>query len=236
VGVKVLAFGGGVQTTALLLLRKEGRVSFDHAVFADTIAERPETYGHLARLQNAGFTYNTVVSKDGPLEDWLWHRSTCIPVLGADWRGHRQCTEKWKIRPINRYLRELGADTLLIGISADEVHRLKPPQEKWVTREWPLVDMGWTRRRCQDYLREGGYIDVPRSACWFCPLQSIGRWRSLQSQHPDLWQRAMLLEKQLNERKGARVYLTGNRLPLSHLDGQMNLDLEGEECEGFCFT
>ena len=44
---RVLSFGGGVQTTAMAILMAQGKITCDEVVFADTGAEKPETYWYM---------------------------------------------------------------------------------------------------------------------------------------------------------------------------------------------
>jgi len=69
----------------------------------------------------------------------------------------RQCTREFKVEPITRKLRELVGlkprqraphyhlVTQFIGLSADEVMRMKPSREHWISHHWPLIDRGMTR-------------------------------------------------------------------------------------------
>ena len=45
--MKILSFGAGIQTTAIAVLIKQGKITVDMAVFADTGGEKPETYWYI---------------------------------------------------------------------------------------------------------------------------------------------------------------------------------------------
>lgn len=88
------------------------------------------------------------------------YRKSYIPAFikgaGMLWR---KCTRDFKITPIIRESRKLGnikrgqktiGVVTWIGISLDEVHRMKPSQKAWIEHRWPLVEMKMSRRR---YLR-----------------------------------------------------------------------------------
>jgi 3'-phosphoadenosine 5'-phosphosulfate sulfotransferase (PAPS reductase)/FAD synthetase len=63
--LRILSFGGGVQTTALAILVAQGKVKADAVVFADTGAERPGTYDYMNSytkplLKESGVEFVTV--------------------------------------------------------------------------------------------------------------------------------------------------------------------------------
>lgn len=246
--ITVLSFGGGVQTTALAVLWARGDVDADACVMADTGGETPETYTHVEKvrawLRRWDRDLEVVRHPGGSLEDWTLQRSTPIPIRTRTAFGHRQCTNKWKIEPVKRWARDRGADqlVLLLGISTDEVRRVKPDRERWVERRYPLLDARLSRADCLDLAREAGLGDPPKSACFYCPLQSMDRWRWLAAEHPDLFARAQLMEHAVNDRRPfPDAFMTGSLVPLRNVprSGAMlpgMSDLEDEECEGTCFV
>ncbi|KKM80843.1 hypothetical protein LCGC14_1335740 [marine sediment metagenome] len=248
----VMSFGAGVQTTALAILAVQGKLDPrpDFAVFADTGGERPETYEHIYRfsewLAERGLPLHIARQRIMPLEEWVLTRSPSIPVfMTPNARGRRQCTVEWKIRPIYYYIRyKLAIRTfdMQIGISSDEIMRMKPARPKYVTNSWPLVDMGLSRTDCFDIIRKAGIKSAGKSACFFCPYQDGKRWVDTRRRYPDLWARAIAMEDTINKRfaeKGdsRQAFLTKLRVPLRMLGEEIPIeDLEGEECEGYCFV
>lgn len=66
---------------------------------------------------------------------------------------------------------------MLLGISAEEQGRVEKEDSapKWLTknieRRYPLMDLGWDRKACQDYiLRRGEPLPIP-SLCRRCPFK-----------------------------------------------------------------
>ncbi len=249
--MKVLSFGGGVQTTALLLLIIKGEVKTDTIIFADTGGELPGTYRWIdmmeARALKAGIPFDRVTTPEGSLYDYVWDRSAAIPVRIGDNEGlgHRQCTRQWKITPILKHARTLTQErplTMQLGISYDEIHRMKDSPDKDVVREWPLIDLKMTRRDCRAIIREEfGDEEPPKSACYFCPMLPASYFRRLASESPDIFEKAAALEDRINVkwRDGKKpAFLTPMGKPLRTLDvGQMNFfSDESAECEGSCFT
>lgn len=113
----------------------------------------------------------------------------------------RQCTTHYKVRPIRRWIRDqraLAAGSpfpagervdVMLGISADEAHRMKPAPEPWMRRRWPLVEHGLRRWDCMQWWAQH-YPERPplaRSACITCPYHSLDYWVRLRDTDPIGW-------------------------------------------------
>ena len=231
----LLSFGGGVNSTALIVwLRKTEPETFRdmHIVFSDTGGELPETYTHLAAfegwLKDNGQKMIRVGRPD-TLEEY------CLETKSTPMSKWRWCTDKWKIRPIQKWAEEnLGETyTQLMGIASDEAHRAKPNQIKGITNRFPLVDQGITRQGCFKILSDAGIRGVAKSGCFYCPLMPSGQFVELKKAHPDLFARAVAMEKN-----------SGNLLkhkPLEDIvgckDKQIGLFGFENECDsGYCMT
>lgn len=256
--MRILSLGAGVQSTALLMLILEGEVQADAAIFADTGWEPRAVYQHLTLLmdtaETAGFSIHVVTA--GESIRTVGKRAEKFGAFdlpyfirnqhGGEGMVRRQCTSNFKIKPIRRKVRELMREngarhvTQLIGISLDEVQRMKPADVKFITHEWPLLDRGWTRNDCQQYLRRRG-IDAPRSACIGCPFHSNHEWRWLRDNSPDEFADAVAFEREV-QAHGLGLYgtpyLHAERVPLDQVDlstredhGQLTF---AAECEGMC--
>lgn len=219
----VLSYGGGVNTSALMVMLVRRRMPFDVAVFADTGAELPETYGYLdiAReyLERHGVELKVVKSKNGTLYDTCKRRRV---VPSKIWRWS---TRDYKVRPIHAFYRSLGTPIReYLGIAYDEIERMKDSREPYIRSEFPLVDWKMTRQDCIRVIKSAHLPVPPKSGCYFCPFQDIPRWRDLHEKHPDLFEKAMKLEEtskhfpeqRLNQHtlKGliGRNFIDGNKL------------------------
>lgn len=190
----VLAFGAGVNSTALaiILVRKRWK---GFAVFADTGTEWPETYEFME-------TFRPILESNGiqfvRLGPEYRSRRYSLPLIEAAEQYRmiplakaRWCTTEYKIRPLQRWCRKMGFDSekdVMIAIAADESHR-QPGKIR------PLVDAGITRTDCVRIITDFGLPIPPKSGCWMCPFQSKVQWRALRLLHPDLFQRALMLEQ-----------------------------------------
>jgi 3'-phosphoadenosine 5'-phosphosulfate sulfotransferase (PAPS reductase)/FAD synthetase len=190
----VLSYGGGINTTALMILLVRKRMPFDEAVFADTGGELPETYKNVkvARryLKRHGIPLRVVRSKNGTLFETCKKRRVIPSQL---WRWS---TRDYKITPIHAYYRSLNSNIHeYLGIAYDEIERIKPSFAPNVTSSFPLVDEKMTREDCVRMIREAGLPVPPKSGCYFCPFNSEDRWKYIWQNHRELYSKAMGLEE-----------------------------------------
>jgi hypothetical protein len=270
VTLRVFSYGGGVQSTACLVLAAQREIDYPTFLFANTgdDSEHPDTIRYvrdvavpwaaergvdvveLARRRQKGDRAGEVETLYGRLTR-PGSRSIGIPVrMGGDGApGTRSCTTDFKIRVIARWLREHGATEADpahtgIGISLDEIHRLnsRKPEGNQVL-EYPLIDRLVTRQDCMNLIERAGLPVPPKSACFFCPFHTLEAWRRLRRETPDLFDRAVHLERLMNERRRElgkdEVYLHRSARPLDDVvgdDQQLVLDVD-DTCEsGFCMT
>jgi len=222
--LRIISFGAGVQTTALAIMNAQGRIEHPTTtlVFADTGGEHPETYAYLRDhllpwAEAHGVTLDVSHQKDGvTLYDYAMKRQM-VPSINNRW-----CTDQFKIRPINAWLRAHGATRqepadMQIGISADEAHRARDAVRRlYVKRRWPLVELGLTRTDCHEIIRAEGLPDPPKSGCWFCPYQATAGWRRLSAEHPALFAQAVALEANAQARN-PKDFLLGGRKSITEL-------------------
>ena len=243
-----LSFGGGVQTTAMLLMPNR---DFDAVVFADTGGEMPETYSYIIAItrpyveKELGIPFVSVKASievggtmQGTLEDY------CLASKKTPSMQMRWCTDRWKIRPIRKWVKEeFGAPaTALMGISVDEAHRVHDPHWSEYTFSYPLIERRITREECRRIIRSHGWPLPPKSGCFYCPFQSPKRWKDLYHTHPDLFWRAEAVER-CNTKYPKFVMLRDGRTLKSFAnglgDGASKLEYfdEGrDECGGSCFV
>ena len=165
----------------------------------------------------------------------------------------RQCTGDYKIAPIRRKVRELlgiagrrspkaPIAEQWIGISLDEVLRMKPSFEPWQINRWPLIEQGMTRLDCLRWLDRHDYPLPPKSACIGCPFHSDDHWRRMRDRDPEAWADAVSVDAAIRTGfRGIRgdVYLHRSAVPLDQVDlstdgDRGQLDLWPNECEGLC--
>lgn len=243
---RFLSLGAGVQSSTLALMIAHGEVeSVDAAVFADTQAEPKAVYDWLDWLEkqlpypvyrvSAGNLLNDVVNRKDNYNP--------IPAYRDGSIGRRQCTWQYKLRPLHKKMRELAGlekgerskgavVTALLGISQDEIFRMKPSQFAWLKNDWPLIDKGMTRGHCLEWMRNKGYPLPPRSACVFCPYKSDDEWRHTKETDADGWRIAVEVDR-LIANYGERLHRSEKPLDAVELT-DLQRDFFGNECEGMC--
>lgn len=208
--MNVLAFGGGTNSTAVLVgWHERGLQPIDAILFADTGNEKPHTYKHIAALapwlKSVGMPPITVVKKGGRAETLEENclRMNMLPSLAYGFNG---CSHKYKIEPQEKFLnnwppsRDLfkagGKVTKLIGYDFAEERRwakAKLEDEKYVYR-FPLVEWEWSRAECVAAIARAGIALPGKSACFFCPASTKPEIDDLKKSYPLLFHRALALE------------------------------------------
>ena len=238
--MNILSLGAGVQSTTLLMLAAQGELPpLDAAIFADTGWEPQNVYRHLERLdqevaQPAGIPLYRVSAgniRDDALDPE--HRFASMPLFvrntdGTRGMARRQCTAEYKVRPIKEQVRRLlGAKdkangrpgnppkgshvTQWIGISTDEVHRAKDSDVAYIQHTFPLLDIGWSRQHCLDYLADSGWSSTPKSACIGCPFHHDSQWRDIRDNDPVSWDDAVDFDRAIRN-GSARANANGKEL------------------------
>ena len=73
---------------------------------------------------------------------------------------------------------------LWLGISIDEIQRMKESRMYNVKYIYPLIDKRITRTDCKKFLEEKDFQNVIKSACVFCPYQSDRQYKELKQNYP----------------------------------------------------
>ncbi len=251
--MRTFSFGGGVQSTAVLILAAMGRVQYDSFLFANVgnDSENPATLEYvgtvakpyaaahgieLVELQRKRQKTGEMLTLYGNL---LSSKSSInIPVyMGTGAPGNRNCTGDFKIDVIGRWQKQHGATKETpavcgLGISMDEIQRARTESGiAWQTLEYPLLDLRMNRRDCVKVIQDAGLPVPPKSSCWFCPFHRRDEWMQLKRNTPELFDKAVALENTLNERRAMlgkdNIYLHSSLVPLVNAVGdQMVFNFE----------
>lgn len=251
----VISYGGGVQSTAMLVLANEGRLGYDvdAAVFANVgdDSEHPATLAYVREWAQAVSAIPVVEvdkrTRDGSrrtLYERLIHGTRngrvddLIPLYTPEGvPTHRGCTADHKIRPIGKWLKANGATaenpaTVLIGISTDEIQRVNRKRaEPYESPAYPLIDLGLDRSRCVAIIEAAGWPNPGKSSCYFCPFHRPTAWAEMRRDEPELFDLAADLEAHMNRRRVAQgreaFYLTRFGKPLREAIGEAQDMLPG---------
>jgi len=268
----IISLGAGVQSSTMALMAAHGEIEPmpDCAIFADTGAEPKEVYTWLEALKPL-LPFPVITGSYGNLTDdslRLRHRiADGVPYLKtlipAYIEGHgllgRKCTANYKVDVIRRETKKMLGLTKhdrwpkeqkvvqWLGISIDEMQRMKVSVDKWMEFRHPLIEVKMSRTDCLRWMQDNGYAEPPRSACVYCPFHSNHEWRRLEIQHPEEFERAVVFERDLQKIAVAAVeagtikglpYLHRSWQPLDQVDFRNNDDQMSfsfmDECAGMC--
>lgn len=216
---KYLSYGAGLNSEALRLLLIDQGIDFE-AVYMDHGCDWPETREFAKTIPDL-----TVLQPDvegfSNLYDYCLYYSF-VPSLRFRW-----CSDKFKVRCLYKYFKR--PCICYIGFAANEVHRCKESREKDIYNQFPLTTAGMTREDCRQFILDH-HLDVPiKSGCWFCPFQRNEQWQRLKRLHPDLYEKAKILERANMTRRAEQgklpLTLSANkkRLEVITMEGQMEL-------------
>jgi hypothetical protein len=215
--MRIVSFGGGTNSTAMLIGLRDRGIKPDLILFADPGGEMPETYEHIEEMQGwllkNNFPPITTVSyfmKDGEpltLEQECLKRKQLPPVAF----GFKTCSQKYKIQTQEKFCnnhepcKEAWAKgekiIRYIGYDYGEPQRRDNAYKydivnKKFTNVYPMVDdWKWDREKCIEVIKAEGLSLPGKSSCFFCPNMKKHEVIKLSETHPDLYARAIAIEE-----------------------------------------
>lgn len=252
----VISLGGGRQSSFLLINALEGNFMNypDLAIFADTKSEPDYVYRNLDFLMSYcehNFNFSIDVVSFGDLYyDTLIRNSDgnfkrlYLPLFSKNPSGQikRQCTSHYKIREVRKCIRDKFGKTkidLAIGISYDEMSRMKVSDVQYINNIYPLVNAKIKVSDILVWYKKRGLSMPGKSSCIICPFHSNDFWRHLKNAEPHNFEKACMYDDSIrntNNIKGS-LFLHRKTIPLRQLDFSKSDSIFPElidECEGFC--
>lgn len=272
--IHIISLGAGVQSSTMALMAARGEITPmpQCAIFADTQDEPMQVYDWLDWLEaelpfkvhrvTRGRLSETALAMKRTADGRIYSK-TDIPFFTLNSDGsqgkipHRGCTRDFKLGPLMKKARELGnikrgqktvGVVQWIGISSDEIMRMKPSRDAWAECRWPLIEKRMSRRDCLLWMARHRYPKPPRSACVFCPYHNNEEWFRLKMEAPNDFLKAVRFEEQLQRTKSQSSnfrsipFLHRSLKPLKEADFRTKVQIEDEdqlnmfnnECEGMC--
>lgn len=207
----VASFGGGVNSTAMLIGMSERGERVDLILFADTGGEKPHTYRHVHDFSNwlldhgmPGIVTVRRTNKEGLPRNL---EQDCLDgkMLPSIAYGFKACSIKYKRDPQDKFCNnyqpckdEWGSGrkvVKLIGYDMDEPHRARIPEDGKYTYRYPLIEWNWGRDECVEAIHKANAPRPGKSACFFCPSSKKQEIIFLRRQYPELADRAVAMEK-----------------------------------------
>ena len=259
----VISLGAGVQSSTMALMSIKGVLpKVDCAIFADTMYENSYCYSYLNYLSNILPFPIYKVSKGNIKEDMLAARGTTNFVVapfftqetitGKKGMIMRQCTNDYKIQVIKKKIRELcnvgykkrfPKDKYVeqwIGISKDEISRMKSARDPYILNRHPLIEANMSRQDCINWMEKNNFKIPEKSACICCPFHDDKYWQNLKTKYPTEFADAAAFDKEIrtiSRNKNIKNYTHRSCKPLDEVnfspdDNQLNMF--NNECEGMC--
>ena len=183
----IIGLSGGKDSTAMALRLFEIEPRDYTLVCTPTGDELPEMLDHWRKLEtifgqeivrvDPGYTLKTLIQKMQMLPNWR----------------ARFCTRMLKITPYEHWISSQLPAVSYIGLRADEEGRSGYEscfdEDEFATR-YPLREWGWGLDNVITYLKHRGISIPKRTDCARCPLQSLGEWKALWAEHPEIYEDA----------------------------------------------
>lgn len=277
--IRIISLGAGVQSSYLYRMNALGLLGelAVGAIFADTGDEPQWTHDTLDLLERdhgdvipiyrvtAGVLsegwFNGLKSRKPGHDELIMGAGMPVFLLNEDGSkgmvSSRSCTGRHKVSPLRREQRRImeehGAThvEVLMGISLDEVQRMRDSDVKWASNHYPLIlDKPIRRGEIIRWHEQNGYPVPQRSSCVQCPFHSDAEWREIRK-FPNEWAKAVEFDRRIRAEdrfvsasadpekailKGEQ-YLHRSCKPLSEIDfdeddGQLDMWLN--DCSGLC--
>ena len=212
----IVAYGMGVDSTAMLVGLHMRHEKPDLILFADTGSERPETYAYLEVmnkwLRDRSWPTITIVKNASPKAGYtsLEHQLNTLHVLPALAYGAHQCSLVWKVAPQQKFVKtwQPAIDAWAAGVNVTQcigydagprdgarAFKAEGKAGNGYTNRFPLIEWGWDRSRCMEEIHKAGLPIPEKSCCFFCPAMKKAEIDTLARSHPDLAHRAMKIER-----------------------------------------
>ena len=193
----ICGISGGKDSSALAIYL-QNKVPDIEYFFCDTGAELPETYEFLTRLEVILGKAITYLNSRRGFNHWFEVFRGTLPSPQMRW-----CTKNMKIKPIEAWIGDAHAISY-VAIRADESNRKGYISTKSnIQTRFPFIEDGIDHDAVMRILSDAG-IGLPayyqwrtRSGCYFCFYQRKAEWIGLADRHPELFDRAVAIEKKV---------------------------------------
>lgn len=201
--MNIINFSGGKDSTAMLLMMIERRISVDRIICVDTTKEFPAMYRHISKVQQMIPVKIEVVKID--FDYWYGeHTNTKGKRKGQKGYGFPDFRNRWctalKREAVKKIQNTILTDCIQYhGIAYDEKHRAENNKGRII--KYPLIDWHITEKQALEYCYnkgldwEGLYEKFHRVSCWCCPMSRIGELRVLYNEFPELWKELIHMDK-----------------------------------------
>lgn len=212
--MNVVAYGGGTNSTAMLIGLLRRSVPVDLILFADTGGERPHTYAYVpmfsAWISERGFPPIQTVRASRKYETL---EAECLDrhqIPGIAY-GSSTCSDAWKIQAQNKFMNNYEPCINIwsagekvrkfVGFHANEQARVQHYESKKFHVEHPLIEWGFGQDECEKAILAEALPLPGKSSCFFCPSMKKREVIDLAANNPELFARAVAMEQGANLEK-----------------------------------
>lgn len=207
----VWSSGGGIQSTAIAVLICNGVLPKpDYAVMIDVGYESARTIDYINRIvvpnmEKAGVKFELIRADKYTTVEIMKNGRCNLPAFrknvdGSVSRLDTRCNGPWKQTVLKRWLKEQNVEKCVnwIGISTDEKQRAgKNTFLKWIRNEYPLINLGISRKDCVEIIKQAGWEMPIRTSCIMCPLRTKFEWLRLKVDCPEDFKKACEIEEHI---------------------------------------
>lgn len=214
----VWSYGGGTQSIAMAILVRQGRLPKpDRIIIADTGYEFKKTWEYTEQhinpmLEEIGLKIETASHKLATVDLYSHKGEVLIPAydVATGSKLPTFCSSEWKTLVVRRHIGGAKANPdgviMWIGMSLDEMGRLKHSGLDWCQNHWPLCfDVKMRRSECRDLIEREGFPTPIKSRCKMCPHQGDDEWIEVQ-QEPTEWAESVALDEQVFQSHNVRLH------------------------------
>jgi len=222
-----ISFSGGVESTTMCILYGKG----NKAIWCDTGAEHDEMYERidycekaLKQIHDGDFEIIRLKANVKVKGQFVSSLTDAIMVwMFMPTQGRRWCTGKFKIEPIDIFLKEQGECELMIGLNADEESRAG----NWgimsnVKYKYPLQDDDITRDECEEILKQYNLQpDFPlymnRGGCYMCIYKSVNEYKAMYLFDIKTFNKVKAIEEKVQDKRKKFFTISVNKYKMSEI-------------------
>lgn len=214
----IASWSGGKDSTASIILAHEHGEPLDMIIFAEVMfdkeisGELPEhmEFVHMASKVFESWGYPVqILRSDKTFLDVFFHviqksEKRKGMIQGFPMTGKCKVNDRCKMAPVRKFWREIREEyTQYVGIAAEEKKRLDRLIKTKNTVSL-LGKYGYTEEMAYDLCKKYDLLSpvydfTKRGGCWFCPNAKKKELRHLRSNHRELWEKLLELEKVPNK-------------------------------------
>ena len=253
--IQVISLGAGKQSSYMLLNALDNKFKFkpDFAIYAETGSELEITNTYVNWLKNyvkIKYNFDIIFVTNGNLmndiELYVNGNKKGNPQIPLRLKNggilNRHCTSDYKLKPIRKYLQSIRKKetiNLWIGISLDEIERIKYSNVKYITHYYPLIEKRIKIENIVNWFKDNNMQEPTKSSCLICPFHSMNYWRVIKNNFPKEFKKACDFDELIRNypKIKSETYLSSQQIPLKNVDFYQQQSLFPElieECFGLC--